>query len=73
MFVLREVFEFLVPDIVLLTDGGGVVRAALAPVIGADGAVPRAGQDRRRGNAGSRPAGSFHAPSFGWSAGFPPW
>lgn len=38
VFVLREVFEFLAPDIVLLTDGGGVVRAALAPVIGADGA-----------------------------------
>lgn len=73
MFVLREVFEFLAPDIVLLTDGGGVVRAALAPVIGADGASHVRGRIAAAATPASLPAGSFHAPSFGWSAGFPPW
>ncbi|SEE04139.1 RNA polymerase sigma-70 factor [Streptomyces sp. TLI_105] len=33
---LRRLLEVLAPDVVLLTDGGGVVRAALAPVVGAD-------------------------------------
>ncbi|MFI5801857.1 hypothetical protein [Streptomyces sp. NPDC051561] len=28
--------DILAPDVVLLTDGGGVVRAALAPIVGAD-------------------------------------
>ncbi|MEV3921880.1 RNA polymerase sigma-70 factor [Actinomadura coerulea] len=33
---LRNLLDVLAPDVVLLTDGGGVVRAALAPVVGAD-------------------------------------
>jgi hypothetical protein len=32
---LRSLLDILAPDIVLLTDGGGVVRAALSPVVGA--------------------------------------
>ncbi|SNR88372.1 RNA polymerase sigma-70 factor [Actinomadura mexicana] len=33
---LRNLLDVLAPDVVLLTDGGGVVRAAVAPVVGAD-------------------------------------
>ncbi|WP_031003721.1 RNA polymerase sigma-70 factor [Streptomyces sp. NRRL F-5727] len=33
---LQRLLDTLAPDVVLLTDGGGVVRAALAPVVGAD-------------------------------------
>ncbi|MFE6778678.1 RNA polymerase sigma-70 factor [Streptomyces sp. NPDC057676] len=33
---LRRLLDVLAPDVVLLTDGGGVVRAALAPVVGAE-------------------------------------
>ncbi|MFE2581805.1 RNA polymerase sigma-70 factor [Streptomyces sp. NPDC059378] len=33
---LQRLLDILAPDVVLLTDGGGVVRAALAPVVGAD-------------------------------------
>jgi RNA polymerase sigma-70 factor (TIGR02957 family) len=33
---LQRLLDLLAPDVVLLTDGGGVVRAALAPVVGAD-------------------------------------
>ncbi|ROO87668.1 RNA polymerase sigma-70 factor (ECF subfamily) [Actinocorallia herbida] len=33
---LQRLLDMIAPDIVLLTDGGGVVQAALAPVIGAD-------------------------------------
>ncbi|WP_406675166.1 RNA polymerase sigma-70 factor [Nonomuraea sp. N2-4H] len=33
---LRRLLGILAPDVVLLTDGGGVVRAALAPIVGAD-------------------------------------
>ncbi|WP_433199508.1 RNA polymerase sigma-70 factor [Nocardia sp. CA-107356] len=33
---LQNLFDILAPDVVLLTDGGGVVRAALSPVVGAD-------------------------------------
>ncbi|MFE4667055.1 RNA polymerase sigma-70 factor [Streptomyces sp. NPDC056716] len=33
---LQRLLAVLAPDVVLLTDGGGVVRAALAPVVGAD-------------------------------------
>ncbi|MET9762640.1 RNA polymerase sigma-70 factor [Streptomyces sp. NPDC006372] len=33
---LRRLLDILAPDVVLLTDGGGVVQAALAPVVGAD-------------------------------------
>ncbi|MFJ8649970.1 RNA polymerase sigma-70 factor [Streptomyces sp. NPDC093546] len=32
---LRRLLDLLAPDVVLLTDGGGVVRAAPAPVVGA--------------------------------------
>lgn len=32
----QRLLDILAPDVVLLTDGGGVVRAALAPVVGAD-------------------------------------
>ncbi|MFD3520152.1 RNA polymerase sigma-70 factor [Streptomyces sp. NPDC058653] len=32
----RRLLDMIAPDIVLLTDGGGVVQAALAPVVGAD-------------------------------------
>ncbi|GAA5021347.1 RNA polymerase sigma-70 factor [Actinopolymorpha pittospori] len=32
---LRSLFDLLAPDVVLLTDGGGVVQAALSPVVGA--------------------------------------
>ncbi|MFI9584045.1 RNA polymerase sigma-70 factor [Streptomyces sp. NPDC052236] len=32
---LQRLLDILSPDVVLLTDGGGVVRAALAPVVGA--------------------------------------
>ncbi|NUW46606.1 RNA polymerase sigma-70 factor [Nonomuraea rhodomycinica] len=32
---LQRLLDILAPDVVLLTDGGGVVRAALAPVVGA--------------------------------------
>ncbi|WP_372350559.1 RNA polymerase sigma-70 factor [Streptomyces sp. KL116D] len=32
---LQGLLDVLAPDVVLLTDGGGVVRAALAPVVGA--------------------------------------
>jgi RNA polymerase sigma-70 factor (TIGR02957 family) len=33
---LQHLLDILAPDVVLLTDGGGVVQAALAPVAGAD-------------------------------------
>ncbi|MFD3563729.1 RNA polymerase sigma-70 factor [Streptomyces sp. NPDC058686] len=33
---LQSLLDMIAPDVVLLTDGGGVVRAALAPVVGAD-------------------------------------
>lgn len=32
---LQHVLDVLAPDVVLLTDGGGVVQAALAPIVGA--------------------------------------
>ena len=32
---LQRLLDTLAPDVVLLTDGGGVVRAALAPIVGA--------------------------------------
>ncbi|WP_433466692.1 RNA polymerase sigma-70 factor [Spirillospora sp. CA-128828] len=37
---LQRLLDILAPDVVLLTDGGGVVQAALAPVVG-DGTVAR--------------------------------
>nr|WP_245873324.1 RNA polymerase sigma-70 factor [Streptomyces phaeoluteigriseus] len=33
---LQRLLDMIAPDVVLLTDGGGVVRAALTPVVGAD-------------------------------------
>ncbi len=33
---LQRLLDILAPDVVLLTDGGGVVQAAPAPVVGAD-------------------------------------
>ncbi|WP_461012329.1 RNA polymerase sigma-70 factor [Streptomyces capparidis] len=36
---LQRLLDILAPDVVLLTDGGGVARAALAPVVGADPVV----------------------------------
>jgi RNA polymerase sigma-70 factor (TIGR02957 family) len=33
---LQRLLDILAPDVVLLTDGGGVVRAAQSPVLGAD-------------------------------------
>jgi RNA polymerase sigma-70 factor (TIGR02957 family) len=33
---LRRLLDLLAPDVVLLTDGGGVVQAALTPVVGAE-------------------------------------
>ncbi|MEV0298614.1 RNA polymerase sigma-70 factor [Nocardia sp. NPDC050710] len=33
---LQQLLDILAPDIVLLTDGGGIVQAALSPVVGAD-------------------------------------
>jgi RNA polymerase sigma-70 factor (TIGR02957 family) len=33
---LRRLLDLLAPDVVLLTDGGGVVQAALTPIVGAE-------------------------------------
>ncbi|MFD0031714.1 RNA polymerase sigma-70 factor [Streptomyces sp. NPDC058293] len=33
---LKTLLDMIAPEVVLLTDGGGVVRAALVPVVGAD-------------------------------------
>jgi RNA polymerase sigma-70 factor (ECF subfamily) len=33
---LQRLLDMIAPDVVLLTDGGGVVRAALEPVVGAE-------------------------------------
>jgi RNA polymerase sigma-70 factor (ECF subfamily) len=33
---LQRLLDMIAPDVVLLTDGGGIVQAALAPVVGAD-------------------------------------
>ncbi|MFI7011570.1 RNA polymerase sigma-70 factor [Streptomyces sp. NPDC050145] len=37
---LRELLDLIAPDVVLLTDGGGVVRAALRPVVGTEAVLP---------------------------------
>jgi len=37
---LQRLLDTLAPDVVLLTDGGGVVRAALAPIVGAAAVGP---------------------------------
>lgn len=36
---LQRLLDMIAPDVVLLTDGGGVVRAALEPVVGAETVV----------------------------------
>ncbi|MFC7648073.1 RNA polymerase sigma-70 factor [Streptosporangium lutulentum] len=36
---MRSLLDILAPDVVFLSDGGGVVRAALTPVVGADSVV----------------------------------
>ncbi|MER5312772.1 RNA polymerase sigma-70 factor [Streptomyces sp. NPDC002773] len=36
---LQRLLDMIAPDVVLLTDGGGVVRAALEPVVGAEAVV----------------------------------
>ena len=33
---MRHLLDMIAPDVVLLTDGGGVVRAALEPIVGAE-------------------------------------
>lgn len=57
---LNALLGVLAPDVVLLTDGGGVVRAATAPVVGA-GAVARV--------LGRIPAAASLRPV--WANGFP--
>ncbi|MFG6196911.1 RNA polymerase sigma-70 factor [Nonomuraea sp. JJY05] len=37
---LQRLLDILAPDVVLLTDGGGIKQAALAPVLGADRVAP---------------------------------
>ncbi|MBW8487311.1 RNA polymerase sigma-70 factor [Actinomadura parmotrematis] len=49
----QRLLDVLAPDVVLLTDGGGVVRAALAPVVGAGAVAPVLG--RIGGEAALRP------------------
>ncbi|MEU9124391.1 RNA polymerase sigma-70 factor [Streptomyces sp. NPDC048506] len=41
---LQHLLDILAPDVVLLTDGGGVVRAALAPVVGVGMVAPVLGR-----------------------------
>src|SRR5262249_52317177 len=41
---LQRLLDILAPDVVLLTDGGGIVQAALAPVVGADTVAPVLGR-----------------------------
>jgi RNA polymerase sigma-70 factor (ECF subfamily) len=50
---LQSLFDLLAPDVVLLTDGGGVVQAALSPVVGA-GRVARV-LDRVAGTVSLQP------------------
>ncbi|MGW5366129.1 RNA polymerase sigma-70 factor [Actinopolymorpha pittospori] len=50
---LQSLFDLLAPDVVLLTDGGGVVQAALSPVVGA-GRVARV-LDRIAGTVSLQP------------------
>ncbi|MFE1953398.1 RNA polymerase sigma-70 factor [Streptomyces sp. NPDC059524] len=37
---LQELLDLIAPDVVLLTDGGGVVRAAPSPVVGTEAVLP---------------------------------
>ncbi|MEV5887096.1 RNA polymerase sigma-70 factor [Streptomyces sp. NPDC052020] len=36
---VQRLLDMIAPDVVLLTDGGGIVQAALAPIVGADKVV----------------------------------
>ncbi|RKE23643.1 hypothetical protein [Streptomyces sp. TLI_171] len=36
---LPRLLDLIAPDVVLLTDGGGVVRAAVEPVVGTDDVI----------------------------------
>ena len=55
---LRDLLDRLAPDVVFLSDGGGLVQAAAAPVVGADpvAALLTAGLGRLAGSASFRPA-----------------
>ena len=52
---LQSLLDTLAPDVVFLSDGGGVVPAALAPVAGAGTVARILGSDRRREPRCSRP------------------
>ncbi len=49
---LQGLLDILAPDVVLLTDGGGVVQAFLAPLVGADQVAPLAVRLQRFGPEG---------------------
>ncbi len=49
---LQGLLDILAPDVVLLTDGGGVVQAFLAPLVGADAVAPLAVRLQRFGPEG---------------------
>ncbi|GHG93385.1 RNA polymerase sigma-70 factor [Streptomyces rubradiris] len=53
---LRGLLDILAPDVVFLGDGGGIVRAAPEPVVGAERVAPLAAGLRRFGAAALRPA-----------------
>jgi RNA polymerase sigma-70 factor (ECF subfamily) len=55
---LRSLLDRLAPDVVFLSDGGGLVQAALAPVVGADLVAPllATGLGRLAGTVAVRPA-----------------
>ena len=57
---LQGLLDILAPDVVLLADGGGVVQAALVPVVGADQGGPLADEDpgRSRDPAAARSTAS---------------
>jgi RNA polymerase sigma-70 factor (ECF subfamily) len=55
---LQSLLDILAPDVVFLGDGGGVVQAVLAPVVGADrvARLLAVGLDRIAGTAALQPA-----------------
>ncbi|MGI5487617.1 RNA polymerase sigma-70 factor [Microtetraspora malaysiensis] len=53
---LQRLLDILAPDVVFLGDGGGVVQAAPAPIVGADRVAPLAAGLSRFGAAALRPA-----------------
>jgi RNA polymerase sigma-70 factor (TIGR02957 family) len=50
---MQPLFDILAPDVVFLGDGGGVVQAALVPIVGAGKVAPLAAGLSRFGAAGS--------------------